>query len=182
MAGFAVCADCAREYHDPDNRRFHAEPISCPACGPRLSLRNSAGRMLDGDPVREAAALLAAGAVIAIKGLGGYHLAAAAEHATAVAALRGRKHREDKPFAVMMPTLAAAHALAVRAGDLLLLNKIDLLPHLQFDLQRCLEYVRRVNPRLRVVPISAQRGDGLETWYMWLRARMTAPATRADMR
>jgi len=112
MAGFAMCTDCASEYRDPSDRRFHAEPISCPACGPRLSLLDGAGRALPGDPVRSAVALLAAGAILAIKGLGGYHLAAIADHEKTVAMLRARKHREDKPFAVMAADLVAARELA----------------------------------------------------------------------
>ncbi|HEX3268669.1 MAG TPA: carbamoyltransferase HypF [Gaiellaceae bacterium] len=90
MAGFPLCEDCRREYEDPEDRRFHAEPIACPSCGPRLSL-----------PLEEAARLLRDGAVLAVKGLGGYHLACDAASEEAVSRLRLRKHREDKPFAVM---------------------------------------------------------------------------------
>ncbi len=112
MAGFAMCGACAREYAEPADRRFHAEPISCPACGPRLRLVDRLRVERIGDPIAETAALLRAGAVVAVKGLGGYHLAAAADHEAAVAALRSRKHREDKPFAVMVPDVAAARSLA----------------------------------------------------------------------
>jgi hydrogenase maturation protein HypF len=114
MAGFAMCAACAREYHDPADRRFHAQPTCCPACGPSLRLVTSAGAPVAGDPVQAAAALLDRGAVVAVKGLGGYHLAADATCEPAVAALRARKHREDKPFAVLVPDLAtAAHVCEV---------------------------------------------------------------------
>jgi hydrogenase maturation protein HypF len=112
MAGFAMCAACAREYADATDRRFHAEPISCPACGPRLRLLDRLRAERIGDPIAETAVLLRSGRVVAVKGLGGYHLAAAADHETAVAALRSRKHREDKPFAVMVPDVAAARRLA----------------------------------------------------------------------
>ncbi len=112
MAGFAMCADCAAEYRDPADRRFHAQPVCCPACGPRLVLRDRAGRALPGEPIEEARALLRSGAVLAVKGLGGYHLAATAADESAVAALRARKHREDKPFAVMVPDVASARLLA----------------------------------------------------------------------
>jgi hydrogenase maturation protein HypF len=112
MAGFAMCADCAREYGDPSDRRFHAEPISCPVCGPQMRLVDRRDVAMSGDPVEAAADLLGAGSVVAVKGLGGYHLAALAGHEVAVAALRARKHREDKPFAVMVADLAAARALA----------------------------------------------------------------------
>ena len=91
MAGFEMCAACRNEYEDPRDRRFHAEPICCPACGPQLSL-----------PIDEAVALLRAGRILAVKGLGGYHLACDATNEEAVARLRSRKHREDKPFAVMV--------------------------------------------------------------------------------
>jgi hydrogenase maturation protein HypF len=91
MAAFEMCAACRSEYEDPRDRRFHAEPICCPACGPQLSM-----------PIDQAVALLRAGSILAVKGLGGYHLACDATNEEAVARLRSRKHREDKPFAVMV--------------------------------------------------------------------------------
>ncbi len=97
MAGFPLCDVCRREYEDPLDRRFHAEPVCCPVCGPQLSR-----------PIEEAVALLRDGAVVAVKGLGGYHLACIAGDEDAVARLRSRKLREDKPFAVMT---SAPHAL-----------------------------------------------------------------------
>jgi hydrogenase maturation protein HypF len=102
MAGFELCRDCRREYEDPADRRFHAEPTCCPACGPRLSL-----------PLEEAAALLRDGAIIAVKGIGGYHLACDAASEEAVARLRARKQREEKPFAVLT---AAPESLAEVSG------------------------------------------------------------------
>jgi hydrogenase maturation protein HypF len=111
MAGFAMCADCAREYHDPADRRFHAQPVCCPACGPALALLDREGRAAGGEPLAGAAARLREAAVVAVKGLGGYHLAADAASEPAVAALRARKHREDKPFAVMVADLDGARAL-----------------------------------------------------------------------
>ncbi|PRX44608.1 hydrogenase maturation protein HypF [Prauserella shujinwangii] len=104
MAGFALCRDCAREYADPADRRFHAQPVCCPACGPRLRLGTAEGD----DALRVAVRLLGEGRVLAVKGLGGYHLAVAAASEPAAAALRSRKHREDKPFAIMVPDLAVA--------------------------------------------------------------------------
>jgi hydrogenase maturation protein HypF len=109
MVGFAMCPACAAEYHDPTDRRFHAQPTCCPACGPRPRLLGGAERA--GEPISEAAGLLAEGAVVAVKGLGGYHLAVDAASEPAVAALRSRKHREDKPFAVMVPDLDWARRL-----------------------------------------------------------------------
>ena len=112
MAPFAMCEPCAAEYHDPANRRFHAQPVCCPACGPRLSLRSAdASPREAGDPLATAAALLRDGQVLAVKGLGGYHLAVDARSEEAAAVLRARKHREDKPFAVMAAGLAAASDL-----------------------------------------------------------------------
>jgi hydrogenase maturation protein HypF len=108
MAGFVMCADCEREYHDVNDRRFHAQPNACPACGPRLTLLGC-----DGDPLTRAAELLLEGAILAVKGLGGYHLACDATYPEAVARLRARKHREAKPFAVMVRDLPAARALCV---------------------------------------------------------------------
>jgi len=111
MAGFAMCEACAAEYHDPSDRRFHAQPVCCPACGPRLALTDAAGTPLPGEPLAAAARLLREGQVLAVKGLGGYHLAVDASSEPATAALRARKHREDKPFAVMVPGVAAARRL-----------------------------------------------------------------------
>jgi len=112
MAGFALCAACAAEYHDPADRRFHAQPVCCPACGPRLRLLDAGGGEVPvPDVVVAAAARLAAGEVLAVKGLGGYHLAVDAGSEPAAAALRARKHREDKPFALMAASLEAARGL-----------------------------------------------------------------------
>ncbi|MFG3658762.1 carbamoyltransferase HypF [Streptomyces sp. NPDC047706] len=101
MAGFPLCPECAREYDDPADRRFHAQPVACPSCGPRLRLTGARGETQDGDPIEAARALLAAGAVVAVKGVGGYHLACDATDPVAVAELRRRKARGDKPFALM---------------------------------------------------------------------------------
>lgn len=103
MAGFPMCPDCAREYADPADRRFHAQPVACPACGPRLRLLagHPPHEVTGVDPVAEARRLLAAGAILAVKGIGGYHLACDAAHPGAVAELRRRKARGDKPFALM---------------------------------------------------------------------------------
>jgi hydrogenase maturation protein HypF len=134
MAGFRMCPACAREYADPADRRFHAQPDACPACGPRLTWRDGAGATIPGDaseeplagdaskeppagdaseiPLARAAAALRAGLVVAVKGLGGYHLACDAGSSEAVRRLRARKRREEKPLAVMVADLEAARALA----------------------------------------------------------------------
>jgi hydrogenase maturation protein HypF len=111
MAGFAMCDRCAAEYHDPADRRFHAQPTCCPACGPRLALLDPAGAARAGPPLQAAADLIRQGKVLAVKGLGGYHLAVDASSEEAAGALRARKHREDKPFAVMVADVAAARGL-----------------------------------------------------------------------
>ncbi|MBS1190886.1 MAG: Hydrogenase maturation protein HypF [Rhodocyclaceae bacterium] len=101
LAAFPLCPPCAREYADPADRRFHAETTACPDCGPRLSLLDAAGRTLSGEPIAETLKLLQAGRIVALKGLGGFHLACDARNGAAVAELRRRKQREEKPFAVM---------------------------------------------------------------------------------
>jgi hydrogenase maturation protein HypF len=120
MARFTMCAACRAEYEDPADRRHHAQPNACPDCGPRLRWLGPG----DGaDPLRAAAAALTAGAIVAVKGLGGYHLACRADLPDAVAALRARKHREEKPFALMVRDLPAARRLvALSARDVRLLQ------------------------------------------------------------
>jgi len=110
MRAFAMCADCRHEYEDPADRRFHAEPIACPVCGPRLELVSPDGHGLPGgeDAVTVAAELLSWGATVALKGLGGFHLACDATDERAVERLRRRKHRPDKPFAVMVADVGSA--------------------------------------------------------------------------
>jgi hydrogenase maturation protein HypF len=110
MAPFPMCPACAAEYADPANRRFHAEPTCCPACGPRLS-----------HPVEEAAAALMAGRIVAIKGLGGFHLVCDARDGAAVARLRQAKQRDGKPFAVMVANAAAAATLVALSDPVLTL-------------------------------------------------------------
>lgn len=107
MAEFPMCPDCLKEYHDPQNRRFHAQPNACPVCGPQVALLDSRGVPLQvADPPAVATGLLRQGKILAVKGLGGYHLACDALNEEAVSRLRNSKHREAKPFAVMMPELA----------------------------------------------------------------------------
>ncbi|MCM4080973.1 carbamoyltransferase HypF [Paractinoplanes hotanensis] len=137
MAGFPMCDACRAEYEDPADRRFHAQPIACPACGPRLTLSlasgprhspadapdsqlspvDAAGPLASADPVRATRELLAAGRIVAVKGLGGYHLACDARNPSAVAELRRRKQRGGKPFAVMVSDLDAARRLVTLTAD-----------------------------------------------------------------
>ena len=102
MAGFGMCRACRSEYEDPGDRRYHAQPIACPECGPRLGVAPA-----------EVVGALRGGKIVAIKGIGGFHLACRADDEPAVAALRVRKHREERPFALMVRDLAAARELAV---------------------------------------------------------------------
>ena len=116
LAAFPLCPPCADEYTAPADRRFHAETTCCPDCGPQLSLLDAAGQPLPGDPIAETLRRLRAGQIVAIKGLGGFHLACDARNAEAVAELRQRKQREAKPFAVMGLNAAALSDYA-RIGD-----------------------------------------------------------------
>jgi len=102
MRVFAMCPRCDREYHEPADRRFHAQPNACPVCGPQVTMAvNGARPQTPGEPIETARRLLAQGAIVSVKGLGGFHLACDATNPPAVATLRQRKHRVDKPFAVM---------------------------------------------------------------------------------
>jgi hydrogenase maturation protein HypF len=113
MRAFALCPQCASEYDDPADRRFHAQPVACADCGPRISFEDADGRVEGTDAALAAAQkALTAGAIVALKGLGGYHLACDAYSPAALARLRRRKQRPDKPFAVMARDLAAARTLA----------------------------------------------------------------------
>ena len=107
MAGFAMCDTCRREYEDPSDRRFHAQPNACPACGPHLELWGPAGDVLSAHhpALRDAVEAIRRGQVVAVKGLGGFHLMVDGTNEEAVGRLRERKHREDKPLALMAPYL-----------------------------------------------------------------------------
>jgi hydrogenase maturation protein HypF len=111
MARFVMCTDCRREYQDPRDRRFHAQPNACPVCGPRLALWTPDAAVVPGDPIKGAAEALRRGEIVAVKGLGGFQLLVDARSEAAVARLRRRKHREEKPLAVMVRDLDAARAL-----------------------------------------------------------------------
>ena len=113
MRHFVMCPQCQAEYDDPDNRRFHAQPNACPVCGPRVTLCDAGGSVVDTvDPIADAAARLKDGCIVAVKGLGGFHLAVDATDADAVARLRRRKQREEKPLALMCSSLDRVREIA----------------------------------------------------------------------
>ncbi len=112
MSGFALCADCRREYEEPRDRRFHAQPTACPACGPRLALWSNTGEVIarDDEALLAAATALLEGRIVAVKGLGGFHLCCDGRNEAAVARLRAGKVRREKPLALMVKDVAAARA------------------------------------------------------------------------
>jgi hydrogenase maturation protein HypF len=118
MDAWPMDSTCAHAYHDPSSRRFHAQPVACPACGPHYRLRYGAETVTDdAEVVRRAVRLLCGGAILAVKGIGGYHLACDACNASAVERLRQRKYRKEKPFALMVRDLAVARSLAELSPD-----------------------------------------------------------------
>jgi hydrogenase maturation protein HypF len=112
MKSFAMCPDCRAEYENPGDRRFHAQPNACPVCGPALELWDGTGKVLErcDEALQATAAAIRQGAVVAVKGLGGFHLIADARNTEVIEKLRTRKHREEKPFALMYPTLGQIKA------------------------------------------------------------------------
>ncbi|MBP6716610.1 MAG: carbamoyltransferase HypF, partial [Acidobacteria bacterium] len=118
MRAFTMCPACDREYHDPNDRRFHAQPNACPVCGPQMALWNLKGETLAvaDEAMHLAAEAIRAGRIVAVKGLGGFHLFALASMPAAVAALRTRKGRAEKPFALMAPTMAHVESLCVTSA------------------------------------------------------------------
>ena len=108
-----MCPECRAEYDDPADRRFHAQPNACPVCGPRCALIGADAPRRAERPGRRPSPRLRAGAIVAVKGIGGYHLACRADDERAVAALRARKHREDKPFALMAAVVGRARGAGV---------------------------------------------------------------------
>lgn len=128
MASFPLCPQCDKEYRDPYDRRFHAQPVACPACGPHLAWHSADAQAEKEEALQAAVAMLKAGGIVAIKGIGGVHLACDARNSDAVAMLRARKHRPAKPLAVMLPTEkglpeAARRLLTTPAAPIVLVDK-----------------------------------------------------------
>lgn len=144
MAEFPLCAACEAEYRDPGDRRFHAEPVACPACGPALAFVGEAPTA-DGPPLDDAIRALRNGRIVAVKGIGGYHLLCDALDETAVARLRKRKRRPDKPLAVMFP---------VAGGD-----GLDVVRH--YAMPDAEEGSLLVSPLRPIVLVRKRRGDDL---------------------
>lgn len=117
MGAFPMCPDCDREYHDIEDRRYHAQPDCCPVCGPRVFFLDRDGRELPGDAIETARRAVKAGEIIAVKGLGGMHLACRADDAGITMELRRRKQRDEKPFAVMCRDAAAARRICELDAD-----------------------------------------------------------------
>lgn len=150
MADFAMCPLCAAEYADPSSRRFHAQPIACPRCGPTVWLVDTRGQQIVcADPMTAAAEVLREGQILAIKGLGGFHLACRADDDHVVRRLRLRKRRDAKPFAIMVADLAAAAKLVEldEPAERLLSGPISPIVLL---------------PRLSGAPVAADVAEGLE--------------------
>jgi len=155
MADFSLCAECGDEYYNPSNRRFHAQPNACSVCGPELELLDGAGKQIAGDPILESIKLLQDGRIVAVKGLGGFHLAVDAANEKAVERLRMRKQREEKPLALMVGNMETAH---------ILVNLTEVEEHILKGLERPIF----VACRREDVPESFQVADSIAPYSPYL--------------
>ena len=165
MAGFPMCPACAAEYGDIRSRRYHAQPDCCPVCGPRAFYLDAEGREQPGDPVAAAQRTLAAGGIVAVKGTGGIHLACDALDPAAVARLRRRKHRPEKPLAVLCRDLATARRLCCISDEEAALLQSPRRPILLLEKRRpgSLGYLsqnRRLGLLLPYTPLHVLLADG----------------------
>jgi hydrogenase maturation protein HypF len=152
MKGFPMCEDCRREYEDPMNRRHHAQPIACPKCGPKVRLLSADGNEVDcGNPIKETIRLLKEGRIIAIKGLGGYHLSCDARNEQAVGDLRKRKKRPNRPLAVMTASLEAAGVFAEINEDVASLLKGPEAPIVVMNKSNRYNLAESVAPRMKTI-------------------------------
>ena len=112
MSEFPMCPDCDREYHDIEDRRYHAQPDCCPVCGPQVFFLDAEGNRLEGDAIELAREYVKNGKIIAVKGLGGMHLACSCAEPEVAMTLRRRKQRDEKPFAIMCRDVETAKKIA----------------------------------------------------------------------
>lgn len=152
MKSFEMCSFCKSEYVDPTNRRFHAQPIACPVCGPKLSFLNESLEKLFGDPIENCLSFLKAGKIVGIKGIGGFHIACDARNDEAIKDLRIRKHRPDKPFAVMCSEENLKNIVEYNPSDLELLKSVASPIVLLSKIMKnpLSEFVAPLNPNLGV--------------------------------
>ena len=162
LSVFPLCPACRREYSNPDDRRFHAESMACPVCGPRLAMETADGLRLDGDPLRRARRELANGAIVAVRGLGGYLLAADAFNRDTLRRLRDRKQRPHKPLAVMAPDLDTVRRFAEVTDETAALMKSPVSPIVILDLRTDSADTGRL-PRELIAPDTATLGMMLPT-------------------
>ncbi|MDP8950484.1 MAG: carbamoyltransferase HypF, partial [Actinomycetota bacterium] len=156
MAHFKMCSECQREYDDPSDRRFHAQPNACPVCGPRVRLLDKFGHELHGkpeDPILRAARMLRGRAIVAIKGLGGYHLACDPFDEGAVRTLRGRKVRQDKPFALMARDLEQVRDLCRVEPEEEILLTSPARPIVLLERKESCEVAEEVAPRQKTLGV-----------------------------
>ncbi|HEX3028902.1 MAG TPA: carbamoyltransferase HypF [Clostridia bacterium] len=156
MSTFPMCEECAKEYHNPSDRRFHAQPIACSKCGPSLSLLDSSGkRVSQGNEIEKAIEFLNEGRIIAIKGLGGYHLACDAKNGQAVLELRKRKHRDGKPFALMAKNIEVVleycFVTKKEAEILQDVKKPIVLLHRKSDFNLAVDYISPDNDKIGIM-------------------------------
>lgn len=159
MASFEMCDDCRKEYTDPFNRRYHAQPVACPACGPHISLKNAkTGKKIRGG-IKEAASLIKAGKILAVKGLGGFHLICDALNPDAVAHLRAIKERKTKPLALMARDLAViqhcAHISAAEKRELLSARRPIVLLRKKTDIPGIAPHLNEMGFMLPYTPLHA---------------------------
>ena len=186
MAAWPMCAPCEAEYHDPANRRFHAQPLACPACGPSYVLRRGECETRGTAAVEAAAELLRAGKIVAVKGIGGYHLACDATNAATVAALRERKYRKERPFALMVRDVRAARGLIEMNAEAELLLTSDARPIVLAPARRSLPGVAPDNREFGVMlPYTALHhllfaADAPQTLVMTSANRSSEPMAFED--
>ena len=188
MAAFAMCRACRSEYENSSDHRYHAQPIACPSCGPRLQALDGHGQAVEtAQPLDDAVAAMRRGKIVALKSLGGYHLACIAEDDRAVAELRRRKHRDEKPLAVMVRSIREAVDLGedlrlvlfsvtegedkplkyptiFHTADVAIITKTDLAKAVDFDADAAHRSIQSVRPGMEIHEVSSKSGAGMDLW------------------